>query len=152
RCTSRLNPYSSLNEPWGTLSFSPLPPTIELTHSTRIYSPDFMQKVFEWNSETTEYDGVCATIANTRTMLVDRAHLPFCLRWRSDADEAVSRKARSLASQLSEALNQIPVGEAGFIYLGYEETHRASIADSRTKKVLDQTASWQVRKRAINPQ
>lgn len=152
RCTSGLNPYSSLTEAWGTLSFSPLSPVVELTQSTRIYSPDFLQGVFGWNAETTEYDGICAIIANNRAMLVNRADLPFCIRWRSDAEEAVSRKARSLASQLSEAMRQIPVGETGFIYLAYEETHRASIADSRTKKVLEQTASWEIRKRAINPQ
>jgi hypothetical protein len=152
KCTEGLDPYKSMDQEWGTISLSPLEPRVELTQPTRIYSPDFLEQVFEWNFETTEYDGICADIHNNRTMIVDHADLPFCIRWRTEAANALDRKARSLASQLSEAFNQIPVGEAAFVYIAYEETHRAGIADHRTQKLLDQIARWEIRKRGINPQ
>jgi hypothetical protein len=57
-----------------------------------------------------------------------------------------------LAGLLAQAVQQVPVGETGFIYLAYEETHRADIADSRTQRLFDQTAKWEIRKRAIRPE
>jgi len=152
KCTAGLNPYGSIVEPWGAISFTPLDIMIDLQQPTRLYSPAFLRQVFEWNFETTEYDGICAVVANTRMPQVDRALLPFGIRWRCEAEEAVKRKARSLASLLAQAVQQIPVGETGFIYLAYEEMHRADIADSRTQKLLDETAKWEIRKRGINPE
>ncbi|MCA1577701.1 MAG: hypothetical protein LC794_10120 [Acidobacteria bacterium] len=152
KCVGGIDPYQSIIEAWGTISFAPLDPTIELREPTRIYSPDFLEAVFGWDFETTDYDGICALIRNNRSITVLRAELPFCLRWRSEAEKSLDRKARSLASQLSEAFYQVPVGEAGFVYVAYEETHRAAIADCRTQKFLDQIAQWEIRKRGINPQ
>ena len=152
KCVGGIDPYQSITEAWGTISFAPLDPTIDLSEPTRIYSPDFLEEVFGWNFETTDYDGICALIRNNRSITVLRAELPFCLRWRSEAEKSLDRKARSLASQLSEAFHQVPVGEAGFVYVAYEETHRAAVADRRTQKFLDQIAQWEIRKRGINPQ
>lgn len=150
KCTAGLNPYGSVAELWGSISFTPLDVVIDLQEPTRLYSPAFLRQVFEWDFETTEYEGICAVVANARFPQVDRALLPFGFRWRCEAEEALNRKARSLAGLLAQAVQQIPVGETGFIYLAYEETHRADIADSRTQKLLDQIAKWEIRKRGIN--
>lgn len=152
RCTTRINPYGTIEERWGTISFEPIAPTVELPAPTRIYSPDFLKWVFNWNFETTEYDGICALVENNKVMIVGRAELPFCIKWRSDHERDLDRKARSLASQLSEAWDQVPAGEAGFIYLSYEETHRAALADRRTQRWLDMISGWRMRRRGINPQ
>src|SRR5262249_24756578 len=127
-------------------------PSIELTAPTRIYSPDFLSQVFNWSFDTPEYDGICALVANNAASIIGKADLPFCLRWRSDHKPDLDLKARLLSSQLSEAWKQVPVGEAGFIYLSYEETHRALIADRRTDRLLALIADWTVRKRGISPQ
>lgn len=152
KCTAGLNPYDSLNEVWGSISFIPLDIMIDLEQPTRLYSPAFLRQVFDWDFETTQYDGICAVVANNRIPLVDRALLPFGIKWKCEADDSVNRKARSLAGLLAQAVQQILVGETGFIYLAYEETHRADIADSRTRKLFDQTAKWEIRKRGINPE
>ena len=119
---------------------------IDLEQPTRLYSPAFLRQVFDWDFETTQYDGICAVVANNRTPL------GFGIKWRCEADDSVNRKARSLAGLLAQAVQQILVGETGFIYLAYEETHRPDIADSRTRKLFDQTAKWEIRKRGINPE
>lgn len=152
RCTSGIDPYQTVREGWGSVSFAPLPPSVDLGAVTRLYSPDFMEQVFGWNSETSQYDGICAFAGNNQSIMVGRAELPFCLKWRSESPGAIDRKARSLASQLSEAFNQIPVGEAAFIYLAYQDVHRAAVADHRTQRYLDMVNQWEIRKRGINPQ
>jgi hypothetical protein len=86
-----------------------LEPTIALPGDTRLYSPDFLAYVFGWNSETTEFDGIFATVRNHRTMRVCRAKLPLSLQWHVEQENVLDRKARSIASQLAEAHSQIPV-------------------------------------------
>jgi hypothetical protein len=152
RCTGGLNPYGSIEEPWGSIAFAPMPVTIDLPAVTRLYSPDFLSWVFGWNFETTDDDGICAVVENNREIMVGRAALPFCLKWRTEHEKILDRKARSLASLLSESIRQIPVGEAGFVYLGYEETHRDTVADRRTRRFLDLVGKWEVRKRGVNLQ
>jgi hypothetical protein len=151
-CTGGIYPYQTIEEGWGTVSFAPLEPSLELAKPTRIYSPEFLEQVFDWNLENSQYDGICAIVKNNRAMTVGRAELPFCLKWLVEHEGALSRKARLLASNLSEAFSQIPVGEAGLVYLAYEETHRAPVADHRTQRFMDMVAEWKVRKRGINPQ
>lgn len=152
RCTSGINPYRTIEEDWGLVSFAPLEPSLELAGPTRIYSPEFLEQVFDWSLENAQYDGICAIVKNNQTRMVGRAELPFCLRWAVEHEGALTRKARLLASNLSEAFSQIPVGEAGLVYLAYEETHRTPVADHRTQRFLDMIAEWKVRKRGINPQ
>jgi hypothetical protein len=151
RCTTGINPYQTIEEDWGAVSFAPLELSLELEEPTRIYSPEFMEQVFGWNLESAQHDGICAVVKNNRAMTLGRAELPFCLKWAVEHEDALSRKARLLASNLSEAFSQIPVGEAGLVYLAYEETHRAPVADHRTQRFLDMMAEWTIRKRGINP-
>lgn len=152
RCTNGVNPYQTIQEDWGSVSFEPLAPTTRLTDVTRLYSPDFLRQVFDWDFDNTGYDGLCGIVENSQAMMVDRAELPFCLKWKDESENALSGKARLLAKQLIEAFDQVPVGEAGFVYIAYEETHRSAIADHRTQRHLDLVAKWEIRKRGINPQ
>lgn len=150
-CQAGMSPYRTLKYEWGDLSLSPLDPTITLPGDTRLYSPDFLNFVFGWDSDTTEYDGILATVRNHRAMRVARAELPFSLQWRVEHENVLDRKARSIASQLAEAHSQIPVGEGGFLYLAYEEQHRNAIADRRTEHIIQLVTNWEVRKRGIRP-
>ncbi len=152
RCTNGINPYKTIQENWGSVSFEPLAPTTGLTDVTRLYSPDFLKQVFEWDFDSAEYDGLCGLVENSKTMMVDRADFPFCLKWKDESENAISTKSRSTAGLLKQAFDQVPVGEAGFIYVAYEETHRVAIADYRTQRHLDLVAKWEIRKRGINPQ
>lgn len=47
-------------------------------------------------------------------------------------------------------MDQIPTGEAGLIYLAYEEGHRPSLADARTDAIRDLTKTIYFERRAIS--
>src|SRR5436853_894121 len=84
QCTRGLNPYQTFEQNWGSVFFEPIAPSIDLPAMTRIYSPDFLEWVFDWRCEDIKYDGICALVANNGAIMVGRAELPFCLKWRSD--------------------------------------------------------------------
>jgi hypothetical protein len=69
--------------------------------------------------------------------------MPLCLKWRSDSEEALTKKARGVTSLWADALKQIPDGEMGFIYIAYPEGARPALADARTRDILNgATESW----------
>ena len=150
-CVRSLNPYSALKTDWGALTFSPLAVSTQLDHETLLYSPYFLEKVFDWHGDNAEYDGLCALVENNNSMRVGRAELPFSIRWRVDKESALDRKARCVTTLLAEAIAQIPTGEGGFVYICYDDSHRAAVADRRTKRIFELARTFQVRKRGIRP-
>jgi hypothetical protein len=122
-----------------------------LDHETLLYSPYFLREVFGWDGNNAEFDGICAVVENDRLMRVGRAELPFSLRWRVDKDSALDRKARCVTTLLAEAIAQIPAGEGGFVYICYDDSHRAAIADRRTERIFELARTFQVRRRGIRP-
>jgi hypothetical protein len=122
---------------WGTLSFRPIEPSIMLPSVTRLYSPEFLKHVFAWPDHDREFDGICAVVSNARRLEVGKAELPFCLKWRQMDLQCIDRKARSIVSLIKEAWQQIPTGEAGFIYVAFEDSLPPSVADRRTKRIVE---------------
>jgi tRNA(Ile)-lysidine synthase TilS/MesJ len=57
-------------------------------------------------------------VPNIRVELITR---PLCLKWRSETEEALTKKARGVTSLWANAARQIPDGEIGFIYIAYPE-------------------------------
>jgi len=150
-CVKQVGPYGELKRPWGTVTFRPLDVSIQLEHETLLYSPFFLESVFDWAMNNTEFDGICATIENDQTMRIGRAELPFSLRWRTEKDSALERKARCLTSLLADAVAQIPAGEGGFVYMCYDDSHRAAVTDRRTQRVFELGRTFQVRRKWIRP-
>jgi hypothetical protein len=121
---------------WGSLRVQSLPFRGHL-EGTRLYSPDFLQQVFEWVPEQTEWDGLLCEIDPPLEIAVERFMRPLCLKWRSESEEAQIKKVRGVASLWADAVKQIPDGELGFIYIAYPEGARAQIADARTRYIID---------------
>ena len=118
--TDSLSPYAVKETEWGTIDLRPVEVSQEIER-TRLYSPDFLKKVFGIDLEMDEFDGICVIAANDSYPEVERAELPFLLRWTSNSPAALERKLQTIKSLWVEAANQIPTGEVGLIYLAYEE-------------------------------
>ena len=117
---------------------------------TRLYSPEFLEKVFGTDLELDEFDGICVVAANDSSPEVDRAELPLLLKWTSNSPAAQQSKMQTIKNLWIEAVDQIPTGEAGLIYLAYKEGHRPSLADARTEGIRDFVENMYFKRRAIS--
>jgi hypothetical protein len=120
---------------WGTLAFGRLA-YYDTLRPTRLYSPNFLERVFRWEPLQEEWDGLLCEVEPPPTGRVDSFRAPRCLKWRSESDTALTKKARGIHSLWTGALKQIPPGEIGFIYIAYPEGSRSRIADARTQHVI----------------
>lgn len=147
--TNSLSPFAAKETEWGTIHLRPVEVSQEFER-TRLYSPDFLNRVFGIDLQMDEFDGICAVAANDSYPEVERAEFPFLLKWTSNSPTALERKLRTIKSLWVEAVNQIPTGEEGLIYLAYEEGHRPSVADARTDAIRDLTKTIYFERRAIS--
>ena len=125
---------------WGEVSYRRLPFVGKLTE-TRLYSPDFLKRVFAWSPLGNEWDGLLCEVEPPRSIRVRTFRNPFCLKWRSDSQDAITKKARGITSLWAKAAKQIPPGEVGFIYIAYPEGQRSELADARTRHISETSAS-----------
>lgn len=119
---------------WGSLAFRPLPYRRSIT-GTRLYSPEYLEEVFGWSPDQDEWDGILCEVEPPVRVDVEIFMKPLCLKWRSESEEALLKKARGIKSLWTDAMKQIPEGEMGFIYVAYPEGSRAAIADARTRQI-----------------
>ena len=144
-----MSPYAVRKTAWGTLDLKPV--AVSTTFEpTRLYSPDFLSRVFGIDLEEDEFDGICVVVKNDKFPMADRAELPFLMKWTSNSKVAIEKKLRTIMSLWIEAVSQIPTGEAGLIYLAYEEGHRPSLADARTDAIRALTRDIYFNRRAIS--
>ena len=147
--TNSLSPYAAKETEWGTIHLRPVAVSQEF-EPTRLYSPDFLDRVFEVDLELDEFDGICVVAANDRFPEVERAELPLLLKWASNSPGALQRKLQTIKTLWKEAVDQIPTGEAGLIYLAYEEGHRPSLADARTDAIREIVSTIYFERKAIS--
>ena len=147
--TNSLSTYAAKETKWGTIDLKPVPVSTTF-EPTRLYSPDFLKAVFGIDLQTDEFDGICAVVKNNQFPIVDRAELPFLLKWTSNSKTAFEKKLRTVMSLWIEAVGQIPTGEAGLIYIAYEEGHRPSLADARTDAIRNLCGDIYFNRRAIS--
>jgi hypothetical protein len=139
------DPHKDLEQrqvPWGSIAVRRLPyyDTVPLT---RLYSPDFLERVFDWRVFQSDWDGILCEVEPPRGILVRKYRWPICLKWRSDNPEAFVKKSRGIMSQWGSAVKQIPPGDIGFIYIAYPEGSRPAVADARTKNIIkSMEESW----------
>jgi hypothetical protein len=71
------------------------------------------------------------------------------MKWKSESEEALLKKARGIKSLWADAIKQVPDGEMGFIYVAYPEGSRPAIADARTRQIMKELNEvwhrWSVR-------
>jgi len=120
---------------WGSIAVRPLPYK-GLLPLTRLYSPFFLEDVFGWSPLELQWDGLLCQVQSPRVISVESFQMPVCLKWRSESQEAITKKARGIDSLWADATKQIPDGEIGFICIAYPEGQRAAIADARTRHIL----------------
>ena len=147
--TKSLSPYADKETEWGIIRLRPVAISKDI-EQTRLYSPGFLEEVFGIDLELGEFDGICAVSKNDGTPIVDRAELPFLMTWSSNSEAAIERKMQTIRNLWIEAVDQIPTGEAGLIYLAYEEGHRPSLADARTDAIRNLVGNIYFKRRAIS--
>jgi hypothetical protein len=127
---------------WGSLAVRRLP-FWESISATRLYSPDFLHQVFDWDPMQVEWDGLLCEVGTPTQISVESYIAPLCLKWRSESEEALTKKSRGITSLWADAVKQIPDGEIGFVYIAYPEGARPAIADARTQHILgSMEKSW----------
>ena len=120
---------------WGLLSFRELP-YLRSIRKTRLYSPEYLRTVFDWDVLQDDWDGLICEVEPPIEVAVEIFKAPLSLKWRCESEEALTKKARGITSLWTSAIKQIPPGEIGFIYVAYPEGARPAIADARTSHIL----------------
>jgi hypothetical protein len=116
---------------WGAVRLRRLP-EVKLCAITRMFSPAFLDQVFGWNTVQSEWDGLLCETGPTPHSVVTAAESPRCLKWKCNDENSKLKKARGVTSLWADAVKQIPTGEMGGIFIAYEESMRAELADLRT--------------------
>lgn len=117
---------------WGRVAYLESSSRIPLTRPTRLYSPNMLQAAFDWNSDLAEFDGLLCRISNSREPVIDSVEYPVALLWSNISEQALKKRSWGPMSVLSEAIDQIPAGDFGIVYVAYQEGARQEMADSRT--------------------
>ena len=119
---------------WGIVRLQELPYEIGF-EPIGLYMPVFLKRIFGWNSDLPEFDGLICRVDAVDDFVTDSVRRPLALRWRSISETARLHKARTVLSFLNEAFDQIPTGEMAIIYLAVWEGSRADIADDRLQNI-----------------
>lgn len=117
---------------WGTAAFTELGRHVNIDGNTRMYSPLMLNRVFAWNSDLPEWDGIICRVGNHEELEVDAAEEPVGLLWVNGSEQAIKKRSWGPMSTLNEAFEQIPPGEFGIPFVAYQEGARSAIADMRT--------------------
>jgi hypothetical protein len=130
--------------PWGTIAIETLPYTLDIPW-TRTYAPNFLSAVFGWHPDDGEWDGLSCQVDPMPSIMVRRVRNPRCLKWVSRSATATLKKSRGITSLWGRAIQQLPTGELGFVYIAYPEGHRGEVADARTREILEACQRWKHR-------
>jgi len=125
-----------LQTSWGKIHIVSLPPSVDIPE-TKLYSPEMLRSVFGWSEEMLDWDGLVCEVTNPSGLIISRAFQPTCLKWRSVSPSVTAKRARGITSLYGSAVQQIPPGEMGIIYIAYPEFARAEVADARTRDILE---------------
>lgn len=129
---------ASFEYDWGNVAYVELPARFELPGQTRIYSPSMLQATWDWNTDLAGFDGLICKVSNDREPFVDRADSAVALVWSNLSEQAIKKRSWGPMSVTTEALQQIPPGDFGIVYIAYQEGARQQMADGR----MDAFAAW----------
>lgn len=123
---------------WGKVTYVESSARVPLPRKTRMYSPNLLQTVFDWNSDIADFDGIICRVANAQETVVDGAERPVGLIWSNLSERALQKRSWGPMSTINDALKQIPSGDFGIVYVAYQEGARAQMADQR----LSELSGW----------
>jgi hypothetical protein len=126
---------------WGEIAVIPLPSIVHMP-PTPLYSPYFLHRVFDWDTDFPAYDGLICQVDRPKHLIVDRARAPIGLAWTNDSPEVFRRRARTAAALFGKAIQQIPAAEMGAVYICYQEGDREAVADDRTRFLRETMRGW----------
>jgi len=135
---------------WGNLNVRRLPISCAIP-TTRVFSPNFLRNVFSSGDLADEWDGILCEIDPLSDPVTDQIKCPRCLKWKCIDPKSVLKKSRGLTSLWASAVDQVPTGEMGCIYIAYTENMRPEIADARTQHLIDSCKTWFVNRRTLVP-
>jgi len=72
---------------WGSFAIQLLP-YLRSTARTRLYSPEYLEQVFDWNTLQDQWDGLLCEVEAPDSIAVEISKMPLCLKWRSANDVA----------------------------------------------------------------
>ncbi len=116
---------------WGSVAFIETASRIDMPRPTPLYSPNMLGKAFGWNTDLQRFDGLLCRISNDDEPVVDRADHPVGLLWTNISEQALKKRSWGPMSVVSEALEQIPAGDFGIVYVAYQDGTREETANSR---------------------
>lgn len=102
----------------------------------------FLESVFGWNTFQDEWDGILCEVQPPPKNTVELYTAPLCLKWRNESDEALIKKSCGITALWAAAVDQIPDGDIGFVYIAYPEGSRRLLADARTRYIRDAAEFW----------
>jgi hypothetical protein len=123
---------------WGKVTYVESSARVRLPRRTRMYSPNLLQAVFDWNSDIADFDGIICHVANAQEPVVDSVERPVGLIWSNLSERALQKRSWGPMSTINDALEQIPSGDFGIVYVAYQEGARAQMADQR----LSDLSGW----------
>ena len=126
---------------WGAAAYRELPSRLTC-RTTLLYSPEFLNEVFGWDSDVPQWDGIVCKVKTPDEILVNQVQEPLALLWRNNSEQAVKKRSWTPVSLFGVAAQQVPGGEVGLIYVCYQEGTREEIADRRTQHIISQMNAW----------
>lgn len=143
------HPEQALAYDWGSVSLEPLPSKVDLPSSTRLYSPNMLEHLFDWSTDLPDWDGICCSVDLRGQPLTDTVRSPVALLWRNTSPDALRKRTWAPTNLFGAATLQVPSGEFGIVYVNYVEGARAEVADRRlqafTKRLQEFEHSARVR-------
>lgn len=132
-----VNPAAPTQHSWGSIAFHPRNKVIELPMMVRTYGPNYLSATCGWDTDLPPFDGLICQVKNPASFIVDECRELVALRWSNECERAKVRRSWAAVNLFNEALQQIPPGEMGVIYVAYCETARESAADARTNQFME---------------
>lgn len=126
---------------WGTVRYLRSPSRLRFP-PTRLYSPNFLRAVFNWDTDLPSHDGIVCQVKHPRGFIVDEAREPLALVWTNEHPKVLSRRTRAMMALFAKAMRQIPPGEVGLVYACYQEGDREVVADTRTRQLIERLREW----------
>jgi hypothetical protein len=117
---------------WGSVAWVEAPRRVPLPRPTRLYSPNMLHAAFDWNPDLAAFDGLICRVANSPEPVIDSVEHPVALLWTNVSAQALKKRSWGPMSAVTEALDQVPAGDFGIVYVAVQEGAREQMADSRT--------------------
>ena len=145
---SGLNPFTTQHFSWGAAHWKHLPTDVYLPRELKAFCPLYIREVLPKYSDDS-WDGFLMLVSSQYGPFAESVRMPLCVRWRLENPADETALARNVVRHLSEAIQQIPPGEAGILYIGFLDSLRPAIADRRTEVIIDSIPEFGHTKRSV---